>query len=82
MTRLEEAAFETIKDAPLWMIGVLGWNEHPTHCHVDKAIDWVKRAGAERAVLGHLSPAIDYQILKDYLPSNMQPAYDGMVLKI
>jgi len=82
VTRLEEAVFETVKDVRVWMIGVLGWHEHQTHCHVDKAIDWVKRAGAERAVFGHLSGLIDYQILKDYLPSHMQPAYDGMVFEV
>lgn len=82
VTRLEEAAFDVVRDVPVWMIAVLGWNDHPTHCHVDKAIEWVSRAGARRSVLGHLSPSIDYQTLKDYLPSHMEPAYDGMTFDI
>lgn len=82
VTRLEEAAFDVVSGVDLWLIGVLGWKEHATHCHVDKAIEWVERAGAKRAILCHLGPTIDYQTLKDYLPSHIQPAYDGMTFEI
>lgn len=82
VTRLDDGAFDMLAGTKLWMIGVLGWTDHPTHAHVDKAVEWVERVGAERAVLGHLGPTIDYATLKGKLPAHIQPAYDGMVLEV
>jgi len=82
VTRLDDRAFEILTGVKCWMIGVLGENEHPTHAHVDKAVDWVERVGPERAVFGHLSPALDYGTLKQTLPPHIEPAYDGMVLDV
>lgn len=82
VTRLDDSAFELLAGVRVWMIAVLGWNDHPTHAHVDKALDWIERVGPERGVLGHLSPKIDYRTLKDYLPDHVEPAFDGMVIEL
>lgn len=82
VTRLDETAFDILAGVRCWMIGVLGEHEHPTHAHVDKAVDWVKRVEPERAVFGHLSPSLDYRTLKEALPPHIEPAYDGMILEL
>lgn len=82
VTRLDSAAFEALAGVRVWMIAVLGWKEHPTHAHVDKAVRWIEQVAPERGVLGHLSPMIDYRTLTAYLPPHIEAAYDGMILDI
>ncbi len=82
VTRLDEDAFDVLGGVRFWMIGVLGEHEHPTHVHVAKAVDWVKRVEPDRAVFGHLGPGLDYATLKRNLPPNIEPAYDGMVFEV
>jgi phosphoribosyl 1,2-cyclic phosphate phosphodiesterase len=51
---------------------------HPTHAHLDMALDLAKRCGAERMVLTHLDKSMDYRTLCEELPSGVQAGYDGL----
>ena len=82
VTSLDAAAFGALDGIRLWIIGTLTEQPHPTHAHVDKALEWIERVGPERAVLSHLSTGLDYEELCAKLPGNVQPAYDGMVLEV
>jgi phosphoribosyl 1,2-cyclic phosphate phosphodiesterase len=84
LTKLPEDSFQVLEEAgglDLWIIGTLVDNPHPTHAHVDKAIEWIDRVKPKRAVLTHLSVGLDYAELSSKLPDGVEPAYDGMVLK-
>ncbi len=79
---IHEDAFDMLEGVKVWIIGTLTDKPHPTHAHVDKAIEWKKRVGAERAVLTHLSGRLDYAELSARLPEGVEPAYDGMVIEL
>ncbi|WNJ98624.1 MBL fold metallo-hydrolase [Thalassospiraceae bacterium LMO-JJ14] len=66
----------------VWIIGVFRWEKHWTHAHVDLALEWISRVKPKRAILTHLSPDIDYDELKRYLPDHVVPAFDGMTLDV
>ncbi|MNH49307.1 putative hydrolase [compost metagenome] len=74
---LDEAALEAVRGADLWIIDALRYTPHPTHAHVDKALDWIARAGAKRAVLTNLHIDLDYNALSASLPDNVEVAFDG-----
>ena len=82
VVELPESAFEALAGVEVWIIGVLVDEPHPSHAHVDKAMDWIGRVGPNRAVLTHLGPDLDYGALRERLPEGVVPAYDGMVLEI
>jgi phosphoribosyl 1,2-cyclic phosphate phosphodiesterase len=82
VTGLDEAAFGALDGVRLWVIGTLTEQPHPTHAHVEKALEWIERVGPERAVLTRLSASLDYETLRAKLPGNVQPAFDGMVLEV
>ena len=82
VVELPESAFEALAGVEVWIIGVLVDEPHPTHAHVDKALDWIGRVGPKRAILTHLGPGLDYGVLRERLPAGVVPAYDGMVIKI
>lgn len=74
---LDDAALEAVRGADLWILDALRYTPHPTHAHVDKALDWIARAQVKRAVLTNLHIDLDYQRLKRELPANVDVAYDG-----
>lgn len=74
---LDEAALEAVRGADLWIVDALRYTPHPTHAHVDKALDWIARSGVRHAVLTNLHIDLDYNVLSASLPDNVEVAFDG-----
>ena len=66
----------------LWIVDALRWTPHPTHAHVERALEWIAEVRPERAVLTNLHIDLDYEALARELPLGVEPAYDGMTLTI
>ena len=66
-----------MRGCDLWIVDALRWTRHPTHAHVDQALDWIARADVRRAVLTNLHIDLDYKALAALLPANVEVAYDG-----
>ncbi len=81
VVELPDRAFDILQGVETWIIGTLIDKPHPTHAHVGKAIDWINRVGPRRGVLSHLGFNIDYETLRQSLPENIEPAYDGLILE-
>ncbi|MCC6914212.1 MAG: MBL fold metallo-hydrolase [Rhodospirillaceae bacterium] len=79
---LPEAARDIVRGAKLWIVGAFGLTRHPTHAHVAKVLDWIAELKPDRAVITHMSNAIDYDALKLQLPSHVVPAHDGLVVEV
>ena len=83
LTELPEPSFEVLEEVSeldLWIIGTLVSKPHPTHAHVEKALSWIDRVKPKRAILTHMSVALDYAELSSLLPEGVDAAYDGMVI--
>lgn len=74
---LDDAALEAVQGSKLWIVDALRWTPHPTHAHVDKALEWIERAGVERAVLTNLHIDLDYRTLSSQVPAHVEVAFDG-----
>lgn len=79
---LDDAALAALEGLELWIVDALRWTPHPTHAHVDKALQWIAAVRPERAVLTNLHIDLDYAELKRRLPAGVEPAYDGMSLQV
>ena len=79
---LPEASFAALAGIDVWIVDALRWTPHPTHAHVDKALEWIARVRPRRAVLTNLHIDLDYAELKRRLPSGVEPAYDGLAISI
>jgi phosphoribosyl 1,2-cyclic phosphate phosphodiesterase len=75
---LTDEAFEALKDVDVWIVDALRFTPHPTHAHVDLALEWIARAKPRRAILTNLHIDLDYQALSAMLPEGVEPAYDGL----
>ena len=78
---LPEASRPAVRGAKLWVVGAYGMSPHPTHAHVAKALAWIEDLKPERAVITHMSNAIDYETLRATLPTHIVPAHDGLVIE-
>ncbi|MCH9053092.1 MAG: MBL fold metallo-hydrolase [Proteobacteria bacterium] len=79
---LPDSAFAALTGVRLWIIGCLRYAPHPTHAHLDKVLDWIRRVRPQRAVLTHLGSDMDFDALAARLPEGVTPAYDGLVLEV
>ena len=79
---LPEPSMAALADLDLWIVGCLVDTPHETHAHVEKVLGWVERLKPKLTVVTHMSPRLDYDILKGSLPSGVIPAYDGLVFNI
>ena len=79
---LPERTLQALRGVELLVVDALRYKPHPTHAHVAQALEWIAMIGPERAVLTNLHVDLDYATLRRDLPDGVEPAYDGMVLKL
>ena len=62
----------------LWIVDSLRRRPHPTHPHLEQALQWISTLEPKRALLTHMDASMDYDTLLAELPEGVEPAYDGM----
>ena len=81
ISALPEVSKSALENLDVWILNSLRYTPHPSHLSVDQALELINQVRPKRAILTHLHVDLDYQKLTEYLPSNVEPAYDGMVIK-
>lgn len=79
---IPEEAWAHLQGLDCWIIDALRRKPHPTHAHLDLALEWIARARPARAVTTNMHLDLDYATLCDELPAHIRPAFDGMVIEI
>jgi phosphoribosyl 1,2-cyclic phosphate phosphodiesterase len=79
---LPEQSLPLLKGLDVWIVDALRRSRHPSHFSLDEALDWIARLGPKRAILTHLHLDMDYEALCRELPGGVEPAYDGMRIKL
>ena len=74
---LDEAAIEAVRGCDLWIVDALRYSPHPTHAHLERTLDWIARSGVRRAVLTNLHIDMDYKVLSEIVPPNVEVGFDG-----
>ena len=64
------------------VLGALRHREHPTHFNIDQAIEMVGLLKPRQAFFTHIAHDLEHEETNDYLPENIQLAYDGLQLEI
>ena len=71
-----------LENLDLWIIDGLRYAAHPSHFSVNDALSWIDRFKPRRAVITNMHSDLDYEVLRQSLPPNVIPAYDGMRLTL
>jgi len=80
ISALPEESEAHLQNLSCWIIDALRLTPHPTHLHLDAALDLIDRLKPRRAILTNLHIDMDYNALREQLPDHVEPAYDGMVV--
>jgi phosphoribosyl 1,2-cyclic phosphate phosphodiesterase len=81
VVRVPEEAFPLMQGAGVLIVDAMRYRPHPTHAHLDLALEWIERIGPERAFLTNLHVDMDYAELDRRTPANVHPCYDGLIIE-
>ena len=79
---LDDNALEILTGVDVWVVDCLRVAPHPTHAHLERSLRWIERVKPRRAILTHMSHNTDYDALCALCPPGVEPAYDGMEIKV
>lgn len=77
VSELPDEAWPMLSGLKLWVVDALRYKPHPTHAHLERTLEWIKRAKPELAVLTNLHQDMDYEALQAVLPSGVIAGFDG-----
>ncbi len=78
---LPHASYQYLEGLDLLIVDALRYKTHPTHFNVEQALALIEQVKPLRSVLTNMHIDLDYNKLRNELPENIEPAYDGMVLE-
>ena len=78
---LPDASKALLKNLDVFIVDALRYTPHPSHAHLDLALQWIEELKPQRAVVTNLHVDMDYQTLLRTLPSGVEPAYDGLTIR-
>ena len=76
------ASWKELENLDILIIDALRRDPHPSHTHLEKTLHWLKKLNPKRAILTNLHNDLDYSELKKELPKNVEPAFDGLAVKL
>lgn len=75
-------AWERLQGLRLLILDALRRKPHPTHFHLEKAIEVAQQLHAQRTLFTHLTHDLDYATTNAELPDGIELAYDGQVINL
>ena len=76
--KIPNQSMKNLFDLDYLIIDCLREKKHPSHFNFNDAVCLVKQVKPKKAILTNLHVDLDYENLKNKLPSNIIPAYDGL----
>lgn len=82
VSRIPDQTIARMQGLDLLILDCLRYRPHSTHIHVDESIDYARRINAKKTIFTHMNEEIEYDKFRKTLPPRMQPAYDGLRVKL
>ncbi|MBL0898467.1 MAG: hypothetical protein IBJ17_07205 [Reyranella sp.] len=79
---LPEEAFEVLKGVEVLIVDAMRYRPHPTHAHLDRALQWIDRIKPARAFLTNMHVDMDYAEVDRATPPHVHPCFDGLQIDI
>lgn len=80
VVNLPDPSFDILAGAEVLIVDAMRFRPHPTHAHLERALEWVERIQPKRAFLTNLHVDMDYAELDRLTPPHVHPCYDGLVI--
>lgn len=82
VAEIPEAVWPLLDGLDIWVVDALRRKPHPTHAHLDRALEWIARAAPKQAVLTNMHIDLDYATVAAETPDHVTPAHDLMQLRL
>ncbi len=82
VAEIYDDAWSALEELDIWVVDALRRTPHPTHAHLERALEWIERLAPKRAVLTNMHIDLDYETLRAETPDHIEPAFDGMQLTL
>ncbi len=82
VSEIPDAALPLLEGLDIWILDALRPGPHPTHFHLERALQWIERMNPQRAVLTNLHIDMDFSSLDAQTPAHVSPAHDGLVIEM
>ncbi|WP_166416015.1 MBL fold metallo-hydrolase [Cochlodiniinecator piscidefendens] len=82
VSEIYDDAWLALKGLDVFVLDALRRTPHPTHAHLERALEWIKRAAPKRGVLTNMHIDLDYDTVALETPDHITPAFDGMTIEI
>ena len=79
---LPAEAFQVLAGVEVLVVDAMRYRPHPTHAHLDLALEWIARIAPKEAFLTNLHVDMDYDEVERRTPAHVHPCHDGLVLDI
>jgi phosphoribosyl 1,2-cyclic phosphate phosphodiesterase len=81
---LSDEALQNLKGIKTWVVdcGQFGSDKTTVHANYERVLELNEIVGAKKLYLTHLKPDDDYDVLMNQTPDYIEPAYDGLVIKV
>lgn len=81
-SRIPDETLGQLDGVKLLVLNALRQEPHPMHFSLDQAVEMARRIGAERTWLVHMGHEVEHVSTNKLLPSDIQLAYDGLVVDV
>jgi phosphoribosyl 1,2-cyclic phosphate phosphodiesterase len=78
---IPKESWSALENLDLWIIDGLRYTGHVSHFSINDALSWIERFRPKRAVITNMTADVDYEVVRQSLPSGVVPAYDGLRLE-
>jgi phosphoribosyl 1,2-cyclic phosphate phosphodiesterase len=75
-------ALEAMTGVDVLVVDAMRYRPHPTHAHLERALEWIAKIAPRRAFLTNLHVDMDYAELDRLTPAHVQPCHDGLVIEV
>jgi len=82
VSNIPDATWDLLNGLDIWVLDALRRKPHPSHVHLERALEWIDRAAPKRAVLTNMHIDLDHATVATETADHIIPAYDGLALTI
>jgi len=79
---LPEVSLQALEGVEVLIVDAMRYRPHPTHAHLDRALEWIDRLKPRRAFLTNLHVDMDYAEVDRTTPAHVTPCHDGLQIDL
>jgi phosphoribosyl 1,2-cyclic phosphate phosphodiesterase len=79
---IPDESLPALQGLDLWIVDALRRTRHSSHLSLAETLEWIQRLRPKRAIITNMHVDLDYDRLRQELPENVEPAYDGLEVLI